>query len=146
MEDDIDIDGMADVYGDLNDFEKRLKKGPNAMNYEENSSDDEKVIDRKNPLALAEEKIRMLMDRLFKSEKELNDMKETYESIIGSSESLKDKKIIDFGCGKTHIKFTSHINHFFFPRKLNKPKSLTTKVFLQLPRVPLHVTPFRSLQ
>ena len=95
MEDDIDIDGMADVYGDLNDFEKRLKKGPNAMNYEENSSDDEKVIDRKNPLALAEEKIRMLMDRLFKSEKELNDMKETYESIIGSSESLKDKKIID---------------------------------------------------
>ena len=27
MEDDIDIDGMADVYGDLQDFEKRLKKG-----------------------------------------------------------------------------------------------------------------------
>jgi hypothetical protein len=95
MEDDIDIDGMADVYGDLNDFEKRLKKGPNAMNYDENSSDDEKVIDRKNPLALAEEKIRMLMDRLFKSEKELNDMKETYESITGTNESLKDKKIID---------------------------------------------------
>ena len=95
MEDDIDIDGMADVYGDLNDFEKRLKKGPNAMNYDENSSDDEKVIDRKNPLALADEKIRMLMDRLFKSEKELNDMKETYESITGTNESLKDKKIID---------------------------------------------------
>ena len=95
MEDDIDIDGMADVYGDLNDFEKRLKKGPNAMNYDENSSDDEKVIDRKNPLALAEEKIKMLMDRLFKSEKELNDMKETYESITGTNESLKDKKIID---------------------------------------------------
>lgn len=95
MEDDIDINEMADVYGDLNDFEKRLKKGPNAMNYDENSSDDEKVIDRKNPLALAEEKIRMLMDRLFKSEKELNDMRETYESITGTSDSLKDKKIID---------------------------------------------------
>jgi hypothetical protein len=95
MEDDIDINEMADVYGDLNDFEKRLKKGPNAMNYDENSSDDEKVIDRKNPLALAEEKTRMLMDRLFKSEKELNDMRETYESITGTSDSLKDKKIID---------------------------------------------------
>ena len=95
MEDDIDINEMADVYGDLNEFEKRLKKGPNAMNYDENSSDDEKVIDRKNPLALAEEKIRMLMDRLFKSEKELNDMRETYESITGTSDSLKDKKIID---------------------------------------------------
>lgn len=95
MEDDLDINEMADVYGDLNDFEKRLKKGPNAMNYDENSSDDEKVIDRKNPLALAEEKIRMLMDRLFKSEKELNDMRETYEAITGTSDSLKDKKIID---------------------------------------------------
>ena len=68
------------------------------------------------------------------------------ECLRGLPAFSEDKKIIDFGCGKTHIKFTSHINHFFFPRKLNKPKSLTTKVFLQLPRVPLHVTPFRSLQ
>jgi hypothetical protein len=44
---------------------------------------------------MAEEKVRMLMDRLFKSEKELNEMRDTYEAITGSSESLKDKKIID---------------------------------------------------
>ena len=35
------------------------------------------------------------MDRLFKSEKELNEMRETYDAITGSNESLKDKKIID---------------------------------------------------
>ena len=74
-------------------FEKRLKKG--ATNKVDSSSDDEKIIDRKNPLAMAEEKVRMLMDRLFKSEKELNEMRDTYEAITGSSESLKDKKIID---------------------------------------------------
>ena len=35
------------------------------------------------------------MDRLFKSEKELNERRETYDAITGSNESLKDKKIID---------------------------------------------------
>lgn len=35
------------------------------------------------------------MDRLFKSEKELSDMKGTYESVISDNENLKDKKIIE---------------------------------------------------
>ena len=35
------------------------------------------------------------MDRLYKSEKQLGEMKETYEAVIGESEHLKDKKIID---------------------------------------------------
>jgi len=35
------------------------------------------------------------MDRLYKSEKELNEMKETYQAITSDSESMKDKKIID---------------------------------------------------
>ena len=35
------------------------------------------------------------MERLFKSEKQLNDMKETYDAITSDQESLKDKKIID---------------------------------------------------
>ena len=41
------------------------------------------------------EKNKILMDRLYKSEKQLGEMKETYEAIAASSESLKDKKIID---------------------------------------------------
>ena len=57
------------------------------QNYDENSSDEEKVIDRKNPLALAEEKIRMLMDRLFKSEKELNQMEKL---LGGQKQKLQD--------------------------------------------------------
>ena len=37
----------------------------------------------------------MLMERLFKSEKLLGDMKDTYEAVISDKDSLKDKKIID---------------------------------------------------
>jgi hypothetical protein len=35
------------------------------------------------------------MDRLYKSEKQLSEMKDTFEAIVGKSDSLKDKKIID---------------------------------------------------
>lgn len=35
------------------------------------------------------------MDRLYKSEKELSDMRGTYDAIVGDSENLKDKKIIE---------------------------------------------------
>ena len=35
------------------------------------------------------------MERLFKSEKQLTDLKETYEAIATDQDSLKDKKIID---------------------------------------------------
>ena len=35
------------------------------------------------------------MERLFKSEKQLNEMKDTYEAVISDKDSLKDKKIID---------------------------------------------------
>ena len=35
------------------------------------------------------------MDRLFKSEKQLEEMRQTYEAVISNSDSLKDKKIID---------------------------------------------------
>ena len=35
------------------------------------------------------------MERLFKSEKQLGDMKDTYEAVISDKDSLKDKKIID---------------------------------------------------
>jgi len=36
------------------------------------------------------------LDRLFKSEKELKEVKETYDSLaLSASDNLKDKKIID---------------------------------------------------
>ena len=52
-------------------------------------------IDRKNPVAILEEKNQILIDRLYKAEKELGDMRATYEAITGENENLKDKKIID---------------------------------------------------
>ena len=35
------------------------------------------------------------MERLFKSEKQLKDMQETYNAIASDQDSIKDKKIID---------------------------------------------------
>jgi hypothetical protein len=48
----MDIDGMQDVYGDLNDFEKRVKGNRNAyqMRPDQDSSDDEPVVDKSNPV------------------------------------------------------------------------------------------------
>ena len=46
-------------------------------------------------LKILEEKNQILMDRLYKAEKELNDMRETYQAVVSDSESMKDKKIID---------------------------------------------------
>ena len=90
MED--DLDNMADVYGDLNDFDARLK---GTVPKDDDSSEEETPIDRQNPVAVLEEKNRILLERLFKSEKLLADMKETYEAVICDKDSQKDKKIID---------------------------------------------------
>jgi len=46
------------------------------------SSDEEQPINRSDPVALLQEKNRMLMDRLYKSEKQLNEIKETYEAVV----------------------------------------------------------------
>jgi hypothetical protein len=35
------------------------------------------------------------MDRLFKSENQLEEIKETYDALISKTDSLKDKKIVD---------------------------------------------------
>ena len=42
-----------------------------------------------------EEKNRVLLDRLFKSEKQLNELKETVEALSSKAESQKDKKIVE---------------------------------------------------
>lgn len=41
MDDEFDVDGMADVYGDLNDFEKRLKTNIVNRNSGNSSSEDD---------------------------------------------------------------------------------------------------------
>ena len=92
-----DVNDMADVYGDLNDFDKRLKRGKvynqNDDSSDENDKDDD--VDRKDPMYQLQQKNQILMDRLYKSEKQLADMKDTYEAVVGGSENQKDKKIIE---------------------------------------------------
>ena len=84
---------MADVAGDLRNFDQKLRTG--LIQPEDSSDEDTAPVNRKDPVAVLEEKNQILMDRLYKSEKELNDMRETYQAVVSDSESMKDKKIID---------------------------------------------------
>jgi len=42
-----------------------------------------------------EEKNRVLLDRLYKSEKQLDDLKQTADVLKSDNDSLKDKKIVE---------------------------------------------------
>ncbi len=52
-------------------------------------------MDRKNPVYVLEEKNKVLLDRLYKSEKQLDEIKSTYDVLKCDNDSLKDKKIIE---------------------------------------------------
>ena len=112
----MDIDGMADVCkyyiifiyykiskliiiadGDLNEFDSRMKKTGGHKPNDDSSDDDAPhvPINRNDPVKVLEEKNRILLDRLYKSEKQLEDMSGTYEALTSTNESLKDKKIIE---------------------------------------------------
>lgn len=103
--DDLNIDEMKDVYGDLDDFDKRLKGqkqiDPYAHNGSDSSDEDyqkdarDTAIKRTDPIYQLNEKNRILIERLFKSEKQLKEVQGTLDSLSNSSESLKDKKIIE---------------------------------------------------
>ena len=96
--DDLDLDQIAGAMGDISSFDRKLKVGK-YHHADSSDSDGEdgpgRRIDRNDPVAVLEEKNQILMDRLFKSEKELGDMRSTYESVISDNENLKDKKIIE---------------------------------------------------
>ena len=87
------------IDGDLNNFDKRLKQSNKPYGDNESSSDEEprvnKVVDRKNPVYILEEKNKVLLDRLYKSEKQLEEIKSTYDVLKSDNDSLKDKKIIE---------------------------------------------------
>ena len=91
-----EIDTMADVYGELNDFDKRFKgTGPTQ---DDSSSEDGATYtsnDKTDPTKLLQKKNELLMERLFKAEKQLEDMQDTYKAISSDNENLKDKKIVD---------------------------------------------------
>ena len=52
-------------------------------------------LNRNDPVKVLEEKNRILLDRLYKSEKQLEDINSTYEALSSNNDSLKDKKIIE---------------------------------------------------
>ena len=87
--------------GDLNNFDQRLKqsKQPYGGGDNDSSSEEEvrtnQVVDRKNPVYILEQKNKVLLDRLYKSEKELEEIRSTYDVLKSDNDSLKDKKIIE---------------------------------------------------
>ena len=50
---------------------------------------------RQDPLFQVNEKNRILLDRLFKSEKQLEEMRQTIDTLQSGAESQKDKKIVE---------------------------------------------------
>ena len=90
-EDFFDVNDMADVYGDLNDFDRRLKRGKVYGQQKDNDSSDENAepedVNRKDPMYQMQQKNQILMDRLYKSEKQLAEMKDTYDAVVSGSEN-----------------------------------------------------------
>lgn len=84
---------------DLSSFEKRLKGNRNLEDqHDSSSSEDESSTKRgfTTEVDILKEKNRILMEKLFKAEKQLNDHKEIVESIqSGGKTDAKDKKIIE---------------------------------------------------
>ena len=100
--DNLDVDEMKDVYGDLNDFDQRLK-GTSGLKFgagnDDSSEEDvepaELIKRRQDPLWQEQEKNRVLIDRLYKSEKQLEDLRDTVEALSQSAETAKDRKIVE---------------------------------------------------
>ena len=81
---------------DLNDFEKRLKQ---SEPFFEGSSDEEEEETKKPRFAteadVLKEKNRILMDKLFKADKQTAELREAVEAVSGKAADLKDKKIVE---------------------------------------------------
>lgn len=84
---------------DLQDFEKRLKGGPDGfLDNHDSSSEEEGPVRPKmvTEADLLREKNRILMEKLFKSDKQLQEARELAESISkGATSDIKDKRIIE---------------------------------------------------
>jgi len=50
---------------------------------------------RREEVLVLKEKNQILMDRLFKSDNQVRDYKETFDSVASSNDSLKDRKIVE---------------------------------------------------
>lgn len=87
---------MEEIYQDIGNFEKRLKyTGPIGTKVESDSSDDEPPLDETGRL---QDKNRVLLEKLYKSQNQVKEYKEIIDSIQnnGSSDTnFKDKKILE---------------------------------------------------
>ena len=98
----------GDIYQDMRDFDKRLKttKDDPFFNNNHDSSDEDHGNSGGAPakrlpmteLDILKEKNRVLMEKLFKADKQINEYKEIIETVsskTSQSDNLKDKKILD---------------------------------------------------
>ena len=81
----------------MNDFEKRLKQSEPFFG---GSSDEEDEEEAKRPRFATEadvlkEKNRILMDKLFKADKQAAELREAVEAVSGKAADIKDKKILE---------------------------------------------------
>ena len=93
---------------DLDRFDKKLKSANNPFGNNDSSSDDEDSGNRpprrpQTQVEILTQKNQILMEKLFKSEKQVQDLKDTYEAVTTSYDDIKDKKIIELAKQKRQL-------------------------------------------
>ncbi|CAI2368600.1 unnamed protein product [Moneuplotes crassus] len=86
---------MDDIYNDIGNFEKKLKYAGPMGAHEESSSEDEAPMDDR---ARLEDKNRVLLEKLYKSQNQVKEYKsiiDTIQSSDGKTVDFKDKKILE---------------------------------------------------
>lgn len=75
------------------------------MGGEDSSSEDE-GDNKKRPITqldVEKQKNQILMDKLFRADKQIQDLKDTYEAVTTSYDDIKDKKIIELAKQKRNL-------------------------------------------
>ena len=95
-----DVQASANTMNDLNRFDQKLKSATNPFGKDDSSSDEEDGGSRpprrpQTQVEILTQKNQILMEKLFKSEKQVQDLKDTYEAVTTSYDNIKDKKIIE---------------------------------------------------
>ena len=120
-----DVQASANTMNDLNRFDQKLKSATNPFGKDDSSSDEEDGGSRpprrpQTQVEILTQKNQILMEKLFKSEKQVQDLKDTYEAVTTSYDNIKDKKIIELAKQKRQLQMQVESLRTRQPKPLNK--------------------------
>ena len=88
----------------MDQFDNRMR-GARLFGDGDSSSEEEASGPRRpaTQLEVEKQKNSILMDKLFRAEKQVQDLKDTYEAVTTSYDDIKDKKIIELAKQKRNL-------------------------------------------